>query len=577
MGQKLELTTNIKGIPSPDVTWLKDGKPITDTKGFSCHVEGETFSLIQDNVTINEDGAYTARASNVNGSVETTSKVVVLQPPLIQRELCDTDLVEGETITLEVPISGKPIPTASWYKDSVELKNNDRINLTLRETVASLEIKKASCADSGNYTVVATNSVGEAKSSSVLNILVPPTLTEISDQSVLLGKDFDFQCKIVGVPKPKITWSKNGIDLLQNECTQMTENEALGVLKKKNTNLDDEGTYTIKAENKAGTVTQKAIVTVLIPPSFSSPLNDQTLLENEDLDFALTVLGKPPPALSWIKDGNELKSDKRTKIVQEKDRISLSLKKVTQSDSGKYKCIAKNEVGEVETEAAVIVNSKPQVIKKLKDLVINEGEVLILEAQFKGYPDPEVKWYRDDELLPEEFSRKEDGCHLLTLENIKVENSGAYSAVAQNSVGECKTSAKVKVIREPYFEKPLSDMTIVEKQLLKLIVEVGGCPEPEVEWAKDGKTFGGKKSGPEKVTIKKEKNVHFLSIPKVSIEDQGTYTILAKNQAGEVKGQASVVVQGIVLSFPIIFFSFSGFFFSIFLSDEKHIAELRSI
>merc|ERR1712142_776901 len=133
----------------------------------------------------------------------------------------------------------------------------------------------------------------------------------------------------------------------------------------------------IKAENKAGTVTQKGTVTVLIPPSFNSPLNDQTLLENEDLNFALTALGKPPPALCWMKDGNELKSDKRTKIVKEKDKTSISLKKVSQSDSGKYKCIAKSEVGEVATEAALIVNSKPQVIKKIKDLVINEGEVLI--------------------------------------------------------------------------------------------------------------------------------------------------------------------------------------------------------
>merc|ERR1712228_933526 len=99
----------------------------------------------------------------------------------------------------------------------------------------------------------------------------------------------------------------------------------------------------------------------------------------------------------------------------------------------------------------------------LKDLVINEGETLSMEAQFKGFPDPDVKWYKDDDPFPEENTRKEDTYHFFTLENVNVSNSGVYCAVAKNTVGDCKTSAKVKVIKAPHFVKSLSDVSLVEK------------------------------------------------------------------------------------------------------------------
>jgi len=149
-----------------------------------------------------------------------------------------------------------------------------------------------------------------------------------------------------------------------------------------------------------------------------------------------------------------------------------------------------------------------------------------------------------DEPLPLDNMKKEGTNCIFQVDNVKLECSGVYTAVAKNLVGDCKTSAKVKVIKQPYFIKPLSDITVIEKQNLKLDADIGGFPDPDIEWMKDGKPINLKKSsGPEKPVLKKEGNNYSLSLTKVSVENEGIYSIIAKNQAGEVKCQASVVVQ----------------------------------
>merc|ERR1712228_452336 len=269
----------------------------------------------------------------------------------------------------------------------------------------------------------------------------------------------------------------------------------------KNVSVEDEAKYVLKVENTAGKTETTSNVIVLIPPSFEKALSDKTLLENGDLNLEVTAVGKPAPTLRWQKDSADLKPDKRIKVTKKGGVSSVAIKKVESTDAGGFQCFAQNEAGETTTHATVLVNSKPQVLKKLKDITVKEEETLVLEAQFKGFPDPDVTWFKDDELLPVGYIKKEDNNHDFHIKNAKLETSGVYSAIAKNLVGDCKTSARVKVLKAPYFEKSLSDVTIVEKQPLKLYAEIHGFPEPEVEWMKDGKTLSAKKSGSEKIVL----------------------------------------------------------------------------
>ena len=543
-GHRLEMKTKISGVPKPDVFWFKNDTPLKEEKRFSLIEEGENYKLILESVKEEDVGMYSVKATNPAGSVAVSAQVSVLQLPMIQTELSDVDVIEGEVATFKVPIVAIPAPTISWLKGAEELKTGGNLKISFDDNFATLEIRKTVLKDSDKYTIVVRNSVGEVRSSANLNILSIPTMTELSDQKVIVGQSLHLLSKITGVPAPTVTWLQNDAKMEEGERTSINEKDGQLSLMKKAVTITDEGRYSLIVENKAGKVEKISNVVVLVPPSFKEPIVDQTLLENEDLQFQVIVLGKPAPNIQWMKDDKELKADKRTKIIKDADVGSVQLKKVETSDSGIYKCIAKNEAGEITIEAMVTINSKPQVVKKLKDCVINDGETLILETQFKAFPEPEIMWFKDDVPLPPENSKIHESIHHYTIKGIKVAESGVYSAIAKNLVGECKTSAKLKVIQAPYFVKALTDVTMVEKEPMKLEAEIHGFPDPEIQWMKDGKLLSTKKSGNEKISCKKEGNLHFLHMAKVSFDDQGVYSLIAKNQAGEVTCQATIVVQG---------------------------------
>lgn len=67
-----------------------------------------------------------------------------------------------------------------------------------------------------------------------------------------------------------------------------------------------------------------------------------------------------------------------------------------------------------------------------------------------GYPDPEVVWMRDGELLELQdgcvtVDYEENGSCTLTLENISLHHSGLYSCKATNVLGEALCSATLTV------------------------------------------------------------------------------------------------------------------------------------
>ncbi|PIO56261.1 immunoglobulin I-set domain protein, partial [Teladorsagia circumcincta] len=66
------LSVAVKGVPTPDITWKKDGQPvdIDNTHIISKKETDGTFSITISSATVEDVGKYTCEATNVAGSVE---------------------------------------------------------------------------------------------------------------------------------------------------------------------------------------------------------------------------------------------------------------------------------------------------------------------------------------------------------------------------------------------------------------------------------------------------------------------------------------------------------------------------
>ena len=91
----------------------------------------------------------------------------------------------------------------------------------------------------------------------------------------------------------------------------------------------------------------------------------------------------------------------------------------------------------------------------------------------------------------------------------------------------------------PEFTMPLEDQITAEGQPTQLDVRVAGIPEPEVLWIKDDRPI---RMG-ERIHAEKEGDLYSLKISEVDIEDEGTYTCQATNEAGTATSMADLNVE----------------------------------
>ena len=91
-------------------------------------------------------------------------------------------------------------------------------------------------------------------------------------------------------------------------------------------------------------------------PCFVLKLQDGQVTEGECIKLTAKATGVPKPEFVWFKDEKRLNFNDRVKTYEEDDAIVLEIGKAELEDEGDYICIAKNDVGEVESVAELLVD-----------------------------------------------------------------------------------------------------------------------------------------------------------------------------------------------------------------------------
>ncbi|XP_030385471.1 titin homolog [Scaptodrosophila lebanonensis] len=197
---------------------------------------------------------------------------------------------------------------------------------------------------------------------------------------------------------------------------------------------------------------QRNAITV---PRFIDELLDTDAVEDERIEFRVRILGEPPPEINWFKDGYEIFSSRRTKIVNENDVSVLIIHQVALTDEGEIKCTATNRAGHVVTKARLMVQAPPKIRlpRTYEDgLIVEADEVLRLKVGVAGQPPPVVTWLHEGEVIAQggrfEITNT-DKNSLLKIDNVYRSDRGEYMVRAWNKLGEDMTSFLVTVTARP--------------------------------------------------------------------------------------------------------------------------------
>ncbi|EDW40441.1 GL25248 [Drosophila persimilis] len=197
---------------------------------------------------------------------------------------------------------------------------------------------------------------------------------------------------------------------------------------------------------------QRNAITV---PRFIDELLDTDAVEDERIEFRVRILGEPPPEINWFKDGYEIFSSRRTKIVNDNDASVLIIHQVALTDEGEIKCTATNRAGHVVTKARLMVQAPPKIRlpRTYEDgLIVEADEVLRLKVGIAGQPPPAISWLHEGEVIAPggrfEVTNTEKNS-LLKIDNVHREDRGEYMVRAWNKLGEDNTSFLVTVTARP--------------------------------------------------------------------------------------------------------------------------------
>jgi hypothetical protein len=123
------------------------------------------------NVQPNQAGSYSVVVSNALGSVTSSNATltVLTFPPTILRQPGGTNVYVGSNVLFSVSVSGSPVISYQWWKDSTPFPDNNS---------SVYSIRNAQLTNSGSYTVVVSNPYGAVTSSpAILNVTLPPPCT----------------------------------------------------------------------------------------------------------------------------------------------------------------------------------------------------------------------------------------------------------------------------------------------------------------------------------------------------------------------------------------------------------------
>ncbi|XP_042583613.1 myosin-binding protein C, cardiac-type-like isoform X9 [Cyprinus carpio] len=377
----------------------------------------------------------------------------------------------------------------------------------------------------------------------------------------------------VANPDAEVKWLKNGQEIHPTGSKYIFESVGnKRFLTINNCTLADDAAYTC-------TIGEEKTVTELFvkepPVLIVRNLEDQMVMKGERVEFECEV-SEEGAQVKWEKDGVELTRDESFKYRFKKDGCKhvLIINDVTKEDCGHYR--VKTNGGQ--SFAELMVQEKQlEVYQNIADLTVKAKDQAVFKCEVS---DENVKgiWYKNGvEVKPDARTHITHigRIHKLTIDDVKPEDEGDYTFVPEGYAFNLSAKLnflEVKIDFVPRQDPPKihldcmgrtaeSTILVVAGNKLRLDVPITGDPAPTVVWTKGEKgSFKEGESRPEprhtwtvkngevltdsdgRVHVESTKGHCIFTIEGAERQDEGVYSVIVRNPAGEDTADINVKV-----------------------------------
>lgn len=341
-----------------------------------------------------------------------------------QTKMSNRVVAEGTKVKMTCYVAGAD-PFIRWFKDDQPVVFSPKCRQLSSNGLCILELTSPTVADAGVYRCYARNDSGEAETTAKLEVytkgdsadLAPTFTRSLKDAYHSNLNELSLNCHVRGVPKPNITWVKDGVTLEPSEKYQLVENDdgTVELIVSDVTNQDS-GKYVCKADSRAGAA---EIVHLVQVPARSQRNSIPT-----------------PPRKVSVAESPATPATPANEEAKEK-RKRASVQSSASGGGGRQRYVPPP------------VDPKTQLffVAFLTDRTVGENGKTKLSCYIQG-PDPNIKWYKDEN--PVVFSPRcraelRDGLCTLTLTKLTKEDTGEYRVWARNQYSEITSTCHLQV------------------------------------------------------------------------------------------------------------------------------------
>ncbi|XP_028440258.1 immunoglobulin superfamily member 22 isoform X1 [Perca flavescens] len=328
--------------------WKVRGKEVKRDEKFdvSLSEDGLTYTLKIKDVKVSDTGDYTI---NIGDLTATVPLFIERIPIKFTSHFKNVRVQERGKTRLECETSSKDVHIR-WLKDGCDITASRRYIFMREGKRAEVIIEDCELTDEGEYSVICTqdNDANEYVTSAYLTVdeRFASVKSSMSDAQCATGSPAEL-CVVLDDEKVDGVWLKDGVEVSELRGVQVVKQGAVHKLIFSGVTDTHEGKYTFRAKGAES----EAVLTIADPPEMDSSVLDLlgarpvTVKAGQTATIKIPFKGKPPPKITWYKDGVEVMEDERNKVERTADGTSLVLSRCVREDSGAIMLRLKSDCG----------------------------------------------------------------------------------------------------------------------------------------------------------------------------------------------------------------------------------------